>query len=313
MDICTVRTKAPVDSFLTIIDVFSRYSVFIPINKDCTASVIVDKLVQNWIRYFGFPASILVDGASNFTNALMGSVAANLNIKICRISPHNSRSNISERWNRFALMGIKIFHQSYNITDNNFGIILSLISQMLNSHKLSNGYSPNYLMTGSESNFSVLTFQSVGRESRLNEHCQNIIKAQNVCYALQQKALLNKQDPKNPAYDKFAPGTFVLLRKLSVQPRHMIKANTVYHTQPYRILRRTPTNAVLVPFGLGYLKRRFKYEGDVPKNLCTLQRLSNLKPIKNPFKLLKLSFSQKMLLQLNSLVMTECPAISVVE
>ena len=132
-------------------------------------------------------------------------------------------------------MGIKIFHQSYGITDNNFGIILSLISQMLNSHKLSNGYSPNYLMTGSESNFSVLTFQTVGKESRLSEHCQNIIKAQNVCYALQQKALLNTQDPKNPAYDKFAPGTFVLLRKLSVKPRHMIKANTVYHTQPYRI------------------------------------------------------------------------------
>ena len=160
-------------------------------------------------------------------------VAANLNIKICRISPHNSRSNISERWNRFALMGIKIFHQSYGITDNNYGIILSLISQMLNSHKLSNGYSPNYLMTGSECTFSVLTFQTVGKESRLSEHCQNIIKAQNVCYALQQRALLKTQDHKNPAYDKFAPGTFVLLRKLSVQPRHMMKANPVYHTQPY--------------------------------------------------------------------------------
>ena len=58
MDICTVRTKAPVDSFLTIVDVFSRYSVFIPINKDCTADVILDSLVQNWIRFFGFQASI---------------------------------------------------------------------------------------------------------------------------------------------------------------------------------------------------------------------------------------------------------------
>ena len=159
-------------------------------------------------------------------------------------------------------------------------------------------------MTGSESNFSVLTFQTVGEESRLNKHCKNIIKAQNVCYALQQKALLNTQEPKNPAYDKFAPGTFVLLRKLSVQPRHMMKANPVYHTQPFRIIRRTPTNAVIVPFGLGFMKKRFKYEGDIPKNLCTLQRLTNLKPIRNPFKLLKLSFSQKMLLLLNQLVKT---------
>ena len=42
MDICTVRSKSPVDSFLTIVDVFSRYSVFIPISKDCTADVILD-------------------------------------------------------------------------------------------------------------------------------------------------------------------------------------------------------------------------------------------------------------------------------
>ena len=162
-------------------------------------------------------------------------------------------------------MGIKIFHQSYGINDKNFGVILSLIGQMLNTHKLPNGYSPNYLMTGTESNFSVLTFQTVGQESHLNEHCKNILRAQNVCYALQQKALQNAKDPKNPAYDKFSPGTFVLLRKKTVQPRHMIKANPVYHTQPFRILCRTPTNAVIVPFGLGYMKKGLNLKEIYPK------------------------------------------------
>ena len=47
----------------------------------------------------------------------------------------------------------------------------------------------------------------------------------NVCFALQQKSLDNTRKPNNPAYDQFKPGTFVLLRKKSVQPRHMIKAN----------------------------------------------------------------------------------------
>ena len=111
MDICSVRSKSPVDSFLTIVDIFSRYSVFIPVNKDCIADIILDKFVQHWIRYFGFPASVTVDGGSNFTNSLIGSVAANLNIKMCRISPYNSHSNVSERYNKFALMGIKIFHK----------------------------------------------------------------------------------------------------------------------------------------------------------------------------------------------------------
>ena len=184
---------------------------------------------------------------------------------------------------------------------------------MLNSQKLSNGYTPSFLMTGSEANFSVVTFQTIGPESQLKEHCKNILQAQNVCFALQQKTLENTKSPNNPAYDKFQPGTFVLLRKKAVQPRHMIKANPVYHSTPFRILRRTPTNAIIVPFGLGYMKKRFKHEGDVPKNLCTLQRLSNLKPIKNPFKLLRLSFSQKMLLELNSLIQSESKSVSVVE
>ena len=140
-------------------------------------------------------------------------------------------------------------------------------------------------MTGTEANFSVITFQTIGPESKLNEHCKNILRAQNVCFALQQKSLENTRSPNNPAYEKFKAGTFVLLRKKAVQSRHMIKANPVYYSQPFRILRRTETNAVIVPFGLGYLKKRFKYEGDIPKNLCTLLRLSNLKPIKNPFKL----------------------------
>ena len=88
-----------------------------------------------------------------------------------------------------------------------------MIGQMLNSQKLPNGYTPAFLMTGTEANFSVLTFQTVGPESKLDRHCKNILRAQNVCYALQQKSLENEKSPNNPAYEKFQPGTFVLLRK----------------------------------------------------------------------------------------------------
>ena len=171
---------------------------------------------------------------------------------MCRISPFNSQLNVAERWNRFALMGIKIFHQSYGINDSNFGIILSLIGQMLNTQNLPNRFSPSYLMTGSESNFSVLTFQTVGPESKLNEHCKNILRAQNVCFALQQKSLENTKKPKNPAYDKFKPGTFVLLRKKSVQSWHMIKANPVNLSAFYEELR---PMRYLYPLAWGISKR----------------------------------------------------------
>ena len=315
MDICCIRSGSKNNSFLTIVDIFTRYCIFLPIDKDATAKEILDKFVQNWVRYFGFPASLTVDGATNFTNKLLGAVAANLNIKICRIAPYNSRSNISERYNKFAIMGVRIFHQSYGITDDNFGIILSLIGQMLNSQKLANGYSPFYLMMGSEPNIPFITFQTVSRESKLSEHCKNILRAQNVCYAIQsqQKQLEKNENKEVSQYHQFQPGTFVLLRKLGVEPGHMKKGRPVYHKEPFRILKRTETNAIIVPFGLGYLKQRFKYEGDIPKNLCTMQRLTHLKPIPNPFKLLKLSLPQKMLLDLNLLLQSEISDVSAVE
>ena len=212
-------------------------------------------------------------------------------------------------------MGVRIFHQSYGITDDNFGIILSLIGQMMNSQKLANGYSPFYLMMGSEPNIPFITFQTVSRESKLSEHCKNILRAQNVCYAIQsqQKQLEKNENKKVSQYHQFQPGTFVLLRKLGVEPGHMKKGRPVYHKEPFRILKRTETNAIIVPFGLGYLKQRFKYEGDIPKNLCTMQRLTHLKPIPNPFKLLKLSLPQKMLLELNLLLQSEISDVSAVE
>ena len=53
------------------------------------------------------------------------------------------------------------------------------------------------------------------------------------------------------------------------------------------------------------MQKRYKFEGDIPKNLCTLQKISNLKPIKNPFKLLKLNLTQKVILDLGKIVAME--------
>ena len=50
IDICTVRSNSPVDSFLTILDAFSKLVLYVPINKDCTAQEILNILFQFWIR-----------------------------------------------------------------------------------------------------------------------------------------------------------------------------------------------------------------------------------------------------------------------
>ena len=50
------------------------------------------------------------------------------------------------------------------------------------------------------------------------------------------------------------------------------------------------------------MQNRLKFESKIPKNMVTLQRLSNLKKVKNILPLLNLSISQKMILELDKII-----------
>ena len=71
--------------------------------------------------------------------------------------------------------------------------------------------------------------------------------------------------------------------------------------QIFRILRRTMTNAVIFPFNKRFYQSRFKREGKIPKQYCSIQRITNLKPIRNVYKLLDLSIPQKMVIELSAI------------
>ena len=148
IDICTVRSDSPVDSFLTILDAFSKLVLYVPINKDCTAQEIVNILFQYWIRYFNFPLALCTDGGKNVSNKLMGEIASAMNTKLVRISPANSSSNIVERWNLIAIQTLRIFEQNYAVTDQNFDMLLCMCGQMVNQGIQEKGHSPFYLHYG---------------------------------------------------------------------------------------------------------------------------------------------------------------------
>ena len=148
IDICTVRSDSILDSFLTILDAFSKLVVFIPVNKDCTATVIVDILFQHWVRYFNFPIAICTDGGKNVCCSLIGEVAAKMNSKLVRISPANSKANTSERYNLLGIQTLRIFEQHYNIDDDNFDMILAMSGQMINQSIQASGYSAFFLHYG---------------------------------------------------------------------------------------------------------------------------------------------------------------------
>ena len=144
-DICTLCSAEKEDSFFTIVDGFSKFVIFIPVSRHATAHQIVECLFSHWIRHYGIPLLISSDGGSNFVNKLTGQIAAELNIKTVRIAPYNSKANLAERYNAYCLFIMKIFHQSYKITNDNFSMLLALASQMLNQQINKSGFSPHFL------------------------------------------------------------------------------------------------------------------------------------------------------------------------
>ena len=212
IDICTVRSESDTDSFLTILDAFSKFVVYIPVNKDCPATTIIDLLFHNWVSYFNFPIGICTDGGKNVCNALIGEIAAKMNTKLVRISPANSQANLSERYNLLCIQTLRIFEQNYSITDNNFDKILSLCGQMINQSIQKNGYSAFYLHYGTKPRKNMfLTFQKLSSMGHLETHVQDLVKCQNICFILSQQMDTDKNIEKEQLPAKYRVGDFVFL------------------------------------------------------------------------------------------------------
>ena len=65
--------------------------------------------------------------------------------------------------------------------------------------------------------------------------------------------------------------------------------------EPFRIIKRYQSNVMLIPFDRRFLKHRLKGEGQISKNMCILARISRLKPVRNPLRLLHLRINEKIL------------------
>ena len=132
----------------------------------------------------------------------------------------------------------------------------------------------------------------------MDVHIQDLTKCQNVCYILSQQMQnkINQHDNATQLPNKYQVGDFVLLRKIKIQgPRHGIKLKRIFHEEPYRIIRRYKTNVMLVPYTKRFMKQRLKGEGKVTKNMAVLAKISRLKPIQNPLRMLNLTISEKLL------------------
>ena len=302
IDLCSVRSGSEIDAFLCIVDNFSKFVVLVPISRNCSSAEIVRALMEHWVQSQGFPISICSDGASNMTSQLMGEVSASLNIRLYRISPGHSQSNLAERFNLLTIQALRIFDQSYKIDDNNFPIILSIVANLLNYMPGSSGFTPFYLQTGRQPRLHpFITFKNLSVCENLDAHAKSLMQAQNVCHILFSHSLADYN--KKTTQQKFRVGDFVLLKRLQIQgPRHGHKLKPTYYTEPFRVIRMYRTNAMIVPFNRNIKKSRIKGEGKISKNMATIARLNRLKPLKNPYSLLHLSVNDKILRKFNMIL-----------
>ena len=302
IDICSVRSDSVIDAFLCIVDNFSKFVTLVPISRNCTSQDVVTALMTFWVQTQGFPLAIVSDGAKNMISTLMGEAAAIMNVKLYRISAGNSQSNLAERFNLLTIQSLRIFDQSYGITDQNFPVILSMVANMLNYMPNVTGYTPYYLQLGRKPRLHpFISFRNLSICQNLDSHAKSLIQAQNVCHILFQASQQAQQ--KNASKHSFKVGDFCLLRKLQVQgPKHGAKLRPVYYTEPFRIVRLYRTNAMVVPFNRKIMKARIKGEGAITKNMATIARLNRLKPLKNPNLLLHLSINDKILRKFNTIL-----------
>ena len=310
LDICTVRSDSEQDSFLTILDAFSKFVIYLPISRSAQAEEIVDLIFKFWVRMFNFPVAICTDGAKNLVNKMVGEICGLMNTKLVRISPGHSQSNCSERYNLLCIQALKIFEQSYGLTDQTYDTILSLTGQMCNQSLNQYGFSPYFLHYGTEPRKnSFISMRNLSLMQNMDIHVQQLAKAQNVCHFLsrQMEKRLMENENKTQLGTKYNVGDFVLIRKLKIQgPRHGHKLQQIYYPEPFRIIKRYKTNVLAVPFNRRFIKNRLKGEGAITKNMAILARISRLKPVKNPLRLLHLNVSETILRDFNDALKLPC-------
>ena len=173
------------------------------------------------------------------------------------------------------------------------------MGQMLNQSLNAQGFSPFFLHFGTEprqNNF--VSLRNISLLQGMDEHVRHLAQVQNVCKFLSdemEKRMIN-HDNKTQHGNKYQIGDFVLLRKLQISgPRNKHKLKQIYYEEPFRIIKRYHSNVMLIPYDRRFLKNRLKGEGPISKNMCILARISRLKPIKNPLRLLHLRINEKVL------------------
>jgi len=156
---------------LTMIDVFSRFTISVPIpNKQ--PKTIALAIFKHLICVFGVPESILTDQGTEFVNHGLSSMCRMFDIRKIMCSPHsNSKGNGHiERWHRFVNSSMYALQISHGESWNEYVYCVNFVYNLVANE--ATGFSPYYLMFGRHPAFpdDACYGFSVGAEAEIQKN-----------------------------------------------------------------------------------------------------------------------------------------------
>jgi hypothetical protein len=96
---------------LTIVDVFSRWPVLVPL-RSTTADVVAEAIWRHWISIYGVPEKILTDQGPQFEAELFEKLCVSLGVEKARTTAYHPQTNAqAERFHRYLVPTLKALEE----------------------------------------------------------------------------------------------------------------------------------------------------------------------------------------------------------
>lgn len=194
------RSKSGNMHLLVLLDLFSKWTVLVPVKKISTP-LVIKILEEQWFRRFSVPEIVISDNASTFLSKDFKSFLSRYQVQHWANSRHHSQANPVERLNR----SINACIRTYVRTEQRlWDVRISEVEYVINNTiHVSTGFSPykilfghDIIQSGEEHRRDVDTTEATEMERQANR-----LKVNQTIYDIVQKNLLKAHDKSARAYN----------------------------------------------------------------------------------------------------------------